>query len=493
MTDKTPMLASIRAAEQTLAGEYADVLVVNPDLDRKLVSFQANKTETAHRWFKYKEGFSAALMRYVFERTGIEAGHILDPFAGAGTALFAASDLGMDATGVELLPSSAEAIEVKRLLLQLDRVSVADSIAAFAAERSWEQSGPTESFGHITITAGAFPPATEYQLGRYLFETTALPDTRMGRILRFAALSVLEAISYTRKDGQYLRWDYRSGRRAGSKPFDKGRILDFTEAITAKLAEMEADLGALDSGYYIPRTLFDVTRSAQRLGEIELLVGSCLDIMPQLPAEKYDGLVTSPPYCNRYDYTRTYALELAMMGIGEAGIRDLRQAMLSCTVENREKADLADKFGPTLYEEAQNAFASQELLANILGYLEACRQDGSINNPGIPRMVRNYFREMSLVIFEGARLLKPGAPLVMVNDNVRYQGAHVPVDLILSDMAKRAGFSVETIWVLPRGKGNSSQQMSEHGREEVRKCVYIWRRAREPRATTRDPQVALAS
>ena len=114
-------------------------------------------------------------------------------------------------------------------------------------------------------------------------------------------------------------------------------------------------------------------------------------------------------------------------------------------------------------------------LGLILEYLDACREDGSLNNTGIPRMVRNYFLEMTLVIAECARLLKPGAPLVMVNDNVRYQGATISVDLILSALAERVGYDVEVIWVLPRGKGNSSQQMGEHGREELRKCVYVWR------------------
>ena len=91
-------------------------------------------------------------------------------------------------------------------------------------------------------------------------------------------------------------------------------------------------------------------------------------------------------------------------------------------------------------------------------------------------MVKNYFYETTLIIFECARLLKRGASFVMVNDNVRYAGANIPVDLILSDIAQDAGFNVEKIWVLPTGKGNSSQQMGEHGREELRKCVYVWRK-----------------
>jgi hypothetical protein len=30
--------------------------------------------------------------------------------------------------------------------------------------------------------------------------------------------------------------------------------------------------------------------------------------------------------------------------------------------------------------------------------------------------------------------------------------------------------------VLLNGKGNSSQQMGAHGREPLRKCVYVWRK-----------------
>ena len=91
-------------------------------------------------------------------------------------------------------------------------------------------------------------------------------------------------------------------------------------------------------------------------------------------------------------------------------------------------------------------------------------------------MVRGYFYEMACIIAECARVLKPQAPLFMVNDNVRYAGASISVDMILSDFAEKLGFSVENILVLPDGKGNSSQQMGVHGREPLRKCVYVWRK-----------------
>ncbi len=331
-----------------------------------------------------------------------------------------------------------------------------------------------ESFPHLRITTGAFPEENERQLGRFLFEAAQISDKLLSRVLRFAGLAVLEEISYTRKDGQYLRWDQRSGRCLGRKVFDKGPIHSFDYAIRQKLNQIAGDL----SGREVQPMLFPSRPATNQLGSTEVIVGSCLDVLPTKDEESVSGIITSPPYCNRYDYTRTYALELAMLKVGEEGIRRLRQAMLSCTVENRDKRDLAHKFGEDTFRTATRAYESQRMLALVLEYLEDCKNDGSINNPGIVRMVKNYFFELALLIVASARVLKRGAPFVMVNDNVRYQGAHVPVDLILSDFAEHAGFDVEAIWVLPRGKGNSSQQMGRHGRQEIRKCVYIWRKGR---------------
>jgi DNA modification methylase len=120
---------------------------------------------------------------------------------------------------------------------------------------------------------------------------------------------------------------------------------------------------------------------------------------------------------------------------------------------------------------------SQELLQTILRYLNDRKSQGTLNNNGIPRMVRGYFYEMACVIAESLRVMKPGGILLMVNDNVRYAGASVSVDMILSSIAEKLGFHIENILILPGDKGNSSQQMGEHGREPLRKCVYVWRKA----------------
>ncbi len=83
---------------------------------------------------------------------------------------------------------------------------------------------------------------------------------------------------------------------------------------------------------------------------------------------------------------------------------------------------------------------------------------------------------MSCLIYECFRVMKSSGIFCMINDNVSYAGASISVDLILSKIAEEIGFKVENILVVPQGKGNSSQQMGCHGRESLRKCIYVWRK-----------------
>jgi len=46
-----------------LEARYRDRIVVNPDLSRRLVSFQANKRVPLYGLFSYKEGFSADMVK----------------------------------------------------------------------------------------------------------------------------------------------------------------------------------------------------------------------------------------------------------------------------------------------------------------------------------------------------------------------------------------------------------------------------------------------
>ena len=292
---------------------------------------------------------------------------------------------------------------------------------------------------------------------RYFLDTMGDSDMRL--VLDFCVMSVLEEISYTRKDGQFLRWDRRSGRDVADK-LRKGRIPTLAEALTSRVGQIVQDMPHMRRSYGGPRP--------------RIITDSCLAALHAMADDSFDCVVTSPPYANRYDYTRTYALELAWLGHTQAGFGALRQKMLSATVENRSKSNALDEiYGDSkLLSDSRRMAAANGILADTLGFLRG--NCALLNNPNVIRLVENYFVEMAVVIRQLGRLVRFGGHVFMVNDNVRYGGREVPVDIILSEFAESSGFRCESIRTLSRGKGNSSQQMGRFGRQEIRKCVYHW-------------------
>ncbi len=443
------------------------------------MSYQASKGAPFYGWFKYREGFSEGLVKYLLSALHPQPGALLDPFAGSGAALFAAGELGWRTTGIEALPVGLYAMNARIAAACVDRSAFQFAIEQVADLDFTPFYDASHTFQHIAITRGAFPEDEEKQLTGYLaYCETHIADETVHQLMQYAAFCVLEDISYTRKDGQYLRWDARSGRSHGKRPFNKGHILTFHEAINEKLRQMARDLGLAPA----QDALFPDAEVVNHTPEICLLDGSCLTLMPQMPSNTLDVILTSPPYANRYDYTRTYALELLYLGCDDARVKQLRQTMLSCTVENRDKRkQLRDHYAglgrASDFDRVDTAFNAQLALHEALAILNRYRKQGKLNNDNVTRLVHNYFYEMCFVIFEFARLLKPGGIVAMVNDNVRYAGEEIPVDLILSDFAESFGLALRHIWTLGRGKGNSSQQMGNHGRSELRKCVYVWEKA----------------
>ena len=451
------------AEREALHARFADRLVVRDELTRKLVSYQGNKTQPGLRWLRYKEGFSAELVRGALAEAD---GPVLDPFAGIGTTALVAGGAGREATGIEIMPvgvRAAQAISLVANGVRPDAIEAAggallEAVRGRAAARS-------HCFPHVPITELAFPAETEHAIAKARAFLARMDEGPLHTILDVACMSVLEDVSYTRKDGQYLRWDDRCGRDLRGS-MHKGPIPAFEEALERRLAEIAEDAPAL----------------AERYGgrPPRLVQGSALRDLALLPDRSVGLTVTSPPYANRYDYTRTYALELAWLGYDKTDFGALRQALISATVENRSKEAMLDREyrRPDTLRRAKSAVHAQAALQEPLGAL--IRRRSELGNPHVIRLVANYFLEMAVVVAELARVTRPGGRVVMVNDNVQYHGEEVPVDLILSDIAESCGFECEEISVLPRGKGNASQQMGRFGRRELRKCVYRWRMPERP-------------
>ena len=466
-----------------LEDKYWNITSITDKFNRQSVSYQLSKKDSLHRWFKYKEGFSAELVELLIKEFNIpKGGTILDPFLGSGTTALVSCINGMNSLGFDILPMSEVSIKAKLALYSYDVQELnllLQDIINLDVPRNYRVCTP-----YISITKDGYPQKTSYEISYYTqYFNNSNYSAEAKNLVTLCILNSLERISYSAKDGQYLRWDCRCPKiieaekarlAAGKKPFvvklNKGTLLSLKEALVEEISVVIADIIALQS----QKDNFKGT-------QCQFICGSALFEMPKIGSNTINGVITSPPYCNRYDYTRTYAMELAYLGTDEAGIRSLRQELLSCTVENKTKVDRLQEFYASIgrkkdFNRILKTVKKNKALQEINYALEQRNINGEVNNKGVLKMVDGYFTELTFIFAELHRLCKAGSYVAFVNDNVRYAGEVIPVDFLATELAEQIGFKPIKIYTLKQKKGNSSQQMKKYGRVALRKSITIWQK-----------------
>lgn len=471
-------------ARQQLEETYAPLLEVTQKFDRRSVSYQLSKTDVLHSWLKYKEGFSANLVDTLLNDMGAEPGDtILDPFMGSGTTALVCQMRGINSIGYDIMPLAEVSIRAKSNVVRYDTAEIQrmiEELSALELPANYEKKTPS-----IPITETAYPPFNEkfIQFATEWIQESGYSEEAKS-LFTLCTVNSLERCSYTEKSGQYLSWDSRAqkvidtntarigaGKRPLAKHYCRKEIENIQSAMLEELRHMLSDIRTIQAD-----------AKGVPAAKIDYKQGSVLFELPQLEDDCLKGVVTSPPYCNRYDYTRTYALELVYLGADDRAIKQMRQALLSCTVESKSKIDILQDYYASIGEiERFDAICAvihkNAALREIRTALEKRREHGDLNNTGVIRMVEGYFTELAFIYAELYRVCKDGAMVAFVNDNVRYGGEVIPVDFISTNLAEEFGFTPVKVYCLRQQKGNSSQQMKKFGRVALRKSVTIWKKS----------------
>lgn len=464
-----------------LERKYSDFLEITDKFNRQSVSYQLSKKDVLHNWLKYKEGFSADLVSVLLDEMHATAGDwIMDPFMGSGTTALVCQQRGVNSIGYDIMPISSISIQAKAAVLKYDVSEIQQMISDIKNLNI--PSDYNKKTTYVTITQDAYPEETE----KYLSYITEWRDNSQysditKNLLTLCIVNSLERISYTIKSGQYLGWDCRSlkvinaniaRKKKGQKPLPQKQV---------RKTIADAKDAILDELYHVLRDIKYIQSNTDRESpaEIRFVQNSALYELPELESDFLGGVITSPPYCNRYDYTRTYALELVFLGLGEKEIKELRQSLLSCTVESRSKMNELGEYYKKLgqenrFESICTTIDSNKAFHEILNALQKRKDNGDLNNNGIIRMVEGYFTELAFIYAELYRACKKGAIVAFVNDNVRYGGEVIPVDFLSCSFAEQFGFTTKKVYCLKQQKGNSSQQMAKFGRVPLRKSITIW-------------------
>jgi len=471
-----------QSARMSLEQKLIDITVVSNDFSRQNVSYQLSKNDCLHRWLKYKEGFSADLVKKLLQEFQIKAGDtVLDPFVGSGTTSLVCKMQGINSIGFDVLPMSKIAIEAKQSVYNYNLSEIKQLISEI--ENLEMPTNYNKRTPYINITDGAYPENTEKEIAFFAEWNENSNYSKFAKTLvTLCILNSLERVSYTAKDGQFLRWDYRSKKmresaeyrkKNGKTPLvirlDKGNLPTLKQSLLDELNSVFQDISSIQRNSHPNET------------DLQFVEGNALYELPKHNDGILNGVITSPPYCNRYDYTRTYALELAYLGITDEKLKKLRQELLSCTVENKPKIDYIkenyEKLGKKKdFDKILKIIEKNKTLAEVNQSLQERSKKGDINNKGVLRMVDGYFTELCFIYAELYRLCKSGAKVAFVNDNVRYGGEVISVDYISTELAEQIGFKPLKVYSLKQQKGNSSQQMAKFGRVAVRKSITVWTR-----------------
>ncbi len=403
----------------------------------RLVSYVGNKSVPLLRLYRYKEAFSLGFVEEFIRRFLLDGDdYILDPFCGMGTTLVAAMKRQVPSVGIDKLPLATFVADALIRLAALEPgvlYATYDKLRARVADAE-----PARVAGDVSIMKVAFVPEILEILRKWKSVIDDL-ETPLREVFLLLFFSILEPCSYTSKDGQFLRL-----RR--DKP-----VADPGEVLGRKVMEAERDLRLF-------RQVIGDVRLAPRP---EIITGDARALGDMGFDRPPTAVITSPPYANRYDYTRTYSLELCFHFVRNfEELKALRFGILRSHIESRVE---------------ENERPPHPAIEELVDALESQGRD--LNNPRIPHMLTAYFVDMRQVIRQLGAVLAPGAKVAMVVDNVRFGGELVPVDLVLCEMAEEFGFKVTEV-IVARYKGNSSQQMGKYGRVPVRESVVVWEKDR---------------
>lgn len=396
----------------------------------RMVTAGANRNQPIYRWFVYPHSFTKDFAHWAINEIGLKREAIvLDPFLGAGTTLLACKELGMSATGFDILPLSVLVSSVK---VGNYRLQTLKKRWSSLKGNGWSKR-TTNNIPDIPILLKAFDADVLERISSIQYHIRGIRNKKHSNFFLVGLLSIVGRVSKTEKGGGWLR-------------LRPDKVVSPEEVDSLFVNSVETMLADLEQGP--PQRLAERNWQA-RLGDAR-----------ELPSnQEFDAVISSPPYLNRHDYTRIFSLELSLAFFrNHQELKELRYRSLRSHVE------------------AKKTFNAEgySIPSSLVQVLEAL-QKAPLNNDRILTTVAGYFEDLFCTLKGLHSRVKRDGHVVFVLGNVRFGGVIVPVGEIVAEIGEQAGFEWQRT-VVARFRGNSAQQMGRFGKELSPESVIIWRK-----------------
>lgn len=391
---------------------------------------------SVHDWYRFVLSFPPHLVRDCILRFELDTSNrVLDPFCGTGTTLVECKKLGIPSVGIEANPMPSFASTVKT-----DWAVDPDGLLQHASE-----------VAHATLE--------QYEAESVSFQEHPVLPAESNR--RSGALRVLprEAFGLLLKDSispvplhkTLILAD--NLRACKDQRFYRYEILALAKALVTNIGNLhfgpevgvgkpKTDAPVVSAWLSCVRRMCKDLEHCRGRGASETTVYSSDARVPResLGARSIDAVITSPPYPNEKDYTRTTRLESVVLGFisSKQELRSLKKRLVRSNSRGVYTSDTDDQqiIGHKAIQRIADSIEKRRIELHKTSGFERM----------YARVTRLYFGGMFRHLAGLREILRPGAQLAyVVGDQASYLRVMIRTGELLADIARSLGYELTDI------------------------------------------------
>ena len=453
------MTSGLQLKHHTSTTEGSSRLNIHPQIDPGVRSnAKANKLDPQdrafHDWYRFVLSFPPHLVRQYVTEFGLAGDDVLmDPFCGTGTTIVEARKLGVRAVGLEANPVAQFASTTK-----LDWAVEPDSLRCLAEQVAAEARNVLRRDGidDDVLFSGdmaALNLRTLDAVREKLLLTNSISPVPLHK-----TLVLLDCL-----------------RKRQAAPGYNHALLALADVLVNSVSNLhfgpEVGVGKpkqdapligpwLNKIYNI---INDLNNSLVTAPDATVFLADARKAGEFIKPASVSAVITSPPYPNEKDYTRTTRLESVLLGFVSTrdDLRALKRGLVRSNTRSVYKQDDDDQWvakHPEINRIAEEIEARRISLGKTSGFERM-----------YPRVTRLYFGGMARHLAELRHLLKPGARLAyVVGDQASYLRVMIRTGALLADIAQSLGYELERIDLF-------RTRLATASREQLREEVVILR------------------
>lgn len=392
-----------------------------------------------HDWYRFVLSYPPHLVKNYLYKFGIDKRHcVLDPFCGTGTTLVECKKYGISSIGIEANPVVHLMAETKTRW-EADSAALAKHAEAIAKE------------AQVRIIKYGDNLKTLNEEQEKLIITDSISSIPLHKAL--VLLEVMDEF-YDARFSNYEKTAF-----AKQLVYAYSNLKFGPEVGVSRKKKLDADVIEiwLKQVNEMAENIAFFSRRKNAISVVHLADSRNIGIT--LQTNSIDAVITSPPYPNEKDYSRTTRLESVLLGFmtSKKDLRTHKEGLLRSNTRNVYVNDTDEKWiahNGRILELADSIERKRIELEKDSGFEKLYH-----------KVVKHYFGGMARHLEELKPKLRPGAKLAyVVGDQASYFRILIQTGEILADIARNAGYEVMNIDLF---RTRLSTATKEQLREEV--------------------------